>query len=565
MYGQRFQFRLLSVTMLFLVMAAPATERNDRCSPIAAQEPVSQTRDEFLAEVRETFQLTAPSREGGTVIVAERDPITEFNGLLVSSWPNRYVSQLIYEGLATLSPIDGTPAPQLADSWEVSPDGRTYTFRLSKEATWHDGVDFTAQDVTFSYDAVKSGQIPNGSLPALDDLTFRAVDDDTFEITVDTPTVTFLWSVPAAIPILPKHLWESVDPADWDGDPGSTGADPERVIGTGPFLFQEHNPADDSVTLAANADHYSTPPALDTVVVRNVEDEDRLPLLQSDEIVMAEGIAEAWVEDDINQGTLNQRLFPAIRMTYFTYYTVRPPLDDVLVRQALYIGLDRDKIIKDINFGFGSVPTGTHPRMSIAYAPDAIQDPYEFDLERARALLEEAGWSDSDRDGDVEKDGRPLQLDIVGSEGMRSLMEALEQQWRELGVSTHISDDPWDNVEAKAQGENYEFDIYVGNARLRCHADEADFFGSEGSRNYTGWSDERYEALQQQQLGEFDVAKRRDLLVQQSNIAWNELPIGILRFFDITIVWSAEINNFNPNDLGGTYWSLPFVWIDESG
>ena len=174
MIRHRMQAQVLSVLALTAMLAAPAAERVDRCAPLASQGPVSRTRDEFLHELRTEFALADGVRQGGTVTIAERTDISTVNGLLVESWPTRHITQLIFEKLATISPIDGTPVPQLADYWEVSEDGRTYTFHLSQEAKWHDGVDFTAHDVEFSFDIVKDTSL--ASVVAMPDLLKQATD-----------------------------------------------------------------------------------------------------------------------------------------------------------------------------------------------------------------------------------------------------------------------------------------------------------------------------------------------------------------------------------------------------
>src|SRR5215217_1396180 len=110
----------------------------------------------------------------------------------------------------------------------------------------------------------------------------------------------------------------------------------------------------------------------------------------------------------------------------------------------------------------------------------------------------------------------------------------------------------------------YNFDVFVGFTRLRCHGDQGDHFHSDGSLNVTGWANDEYDSLDEQQRQEFDPVKRREQLIQLSNLAWDELPIGIIRFYDVPVGWNAALHNFNPNDPGGTYWSMPFVWLDDS-
>ena len=573
MIRPRMQAQILSIFALTALLAAPAVaapaaERVDRCAAYASQGPVSPTRDEHLQELRTEFKLTNAARQGGTVTIAERTDISTLNGLLVESWPTRHVTQLIFEGLTTISPIDGTPVPRLADSWEVSEDGRTYTFHLSQEARWHDGVDFTANDVAFSFDVLKDNSLEVGGRPDFErsDVTYRVVDDDTFEISVGEPTVTFLWEIPAAISIVPRHLWQDIEPSLWRADPGSTGTNPDRVIGTGPFKFRqrvEHA----SVTLVRNDQHYSSIPNIDAFVYQVVENSERDDALKSGQVDIVEGIQTDLLQAELNNNLLDARIFPTMRMNYYAYNTLHPPLDDLRVRQALYVGLNRQEIIDTINLGYGEMAAGMQPPMSMAYAPESVTDRYDFDQDRARALLEEAGWSDTDGDGLVDKDGKDLRIDIVGNRsagGIEELLAVIERQWSEIGVGVNPATDPWSVIEAQMRQEIHNFDVFVGFTRLRCHGDQGNLFHSDGSLNITGWANDEYDSLDEQQRQEFDPTKRREQLIQLSKLAWDELPIGIIRFYDVPVLWNAAIHNFNPNDPGGTYWSMPFVWLDDS-
>ena len=105
--------------------------------------------------------------------------------------------------------------------------------------------------------------------------------------------------------------------------------------------------------------------------------------------------------------------------------------------------------------------------------------------------------------------------------------------------------------------------MFVGFVRFSCTANQRALFHSAGELNYTGWDSGAYDSLHDRQLREFDPGKRRELLLQLSQLAWGELPIGIIQFIDVSVVWNASLHNFNPNDLGGTYWSMPYVWLDD--
>ena len=156
-------------------------------------------------------------------------------------------------------------------------------------------------------------------------------------------------------------------------------------------------------------------------------------VLKSGEVDAAEGVDTEDVRDELNDGLLDSRIFNTMRIHYYAYNTTHPPLDDPRVRQALFVGLDRKAINDDLLRGYGDVAVGTHPPMSVADAPDSIADPYDFDQDRAVSLLEEAGWSDTNGDGLVDKDGSAeLRLQVVGNQSagaIEPLMSEIERQW----------------------------------------------------------------------------------------------------------------------------------------
>ncbi|HEV2067252.1 MAG TPA: ABC transporter substrate-binding protein, partial [Thermomicrobiales bacterium] len=153
-------------------------------SPVAGAGTRSITRDEYLAALREEYQLEEPQSTGGQVIYTETSDITTLNPTLVVDVYSGLITGFVFESLADSSAIDGTPVPSLADYWEVSEDGLTYTFHINENAMWHDGQPVTADDVVFTFDSVvaeDSLSVRRSSVTgAL--ASYRAIDDKTVEL-----------------------------------------------------------------------------------------------------------------------------------------------------------------------------------------------------------------------------------------------------------------------------------------------------------------------------------------------------------------------------------------------
>jgi peptide/nickel transport system substrate-binding protein len=175
------------------------------------------TRDEFTAQLLAACPMSDAAQQGGTVLLAEAGDISTVNGLLTNDTTTQLITGSIYEALIGISPLDGRPVPGLADSWDVADDGLTYTFHLNQQAKWHDGVDFTADDVAFSFDAALD---PNTGFPyrsIVNDAveSYKVIDENTFEMKAREKLVTFLYEGPGAITVMPKHIWGDVPPASW--------------------------------------------------------------------------------------------------------------------------------------------------------------------------------------------------------------------------------------------------------------------------------------------------------------------------------------------------------------
>lgn len=245
----------------------------------AAQAAQSPSREEWLASLREAYPFTddpGAENEGGAVTIGRlpNSPITTLNLLLANDAQTQSVLNLCQEYLVGISPIDGSFVPGLADSWEIADDGRTYTFRLNRQARWHDDQPFTANDVIFSFDAQSREETGTQFQASFTNAveSYRKIDSDTVEIVakdVFAPTV-FLGNTLTAI--VPKHIWRDVPFEEWATDPGSTGEDPSRVIGTGPFRFVSRSDSGDAVTFARNERYHDAVPLIETVTFRTLPD-----------------------------------------------------------------------------------------------------------------------------------------------------------------------------------------------------------------------------------------------------------------------------------------------------
>lgn len=381
-------------------------------SPAGSLTPgaTSLTREEFTRLVHENFPVEEPAVTGGSVIEVSTNDLRTLHPHLATDIYSQTITWKLFETMVIHSPIDGTPAPGLADFWELADDGVTHTFYLNPDAVWHDGTPLTAHDVVFSFDSM----LDEGSLSASRSTvlrmleSYRAIDAHTVELVSNEVLATFIEHTAILVEIIPQHIWEPVTITEWGSDGGATGQAPDRVIGSGPFRFSEWE-LGEYVRLTRNENYWDPDrvPVLDEYLYQIFPDQaSSLAAFQTGAADLASILFFQVEQVRESNPELNLTIFDTTRSNY--YYCNQDPdhsplFVDARVRQAMMYALDRDLIADIVYQGFATPAIGTQAPLSIAYRPDEIDNPYSFDPDKARSLLDEAGWVVGD-DGIREND-----------------------------------------------------------------------------------------------------------------------------------------------------------------
>jgi peptide/nickel transport system substrate-binding protein len=556
--------------------ASPAAspEASPVGSPVATGPAIkSITRDEYFTRLLEQYPMEEPANTGGQVIYANTSDIRVLNPTLVTDTYSGFITGNVFNALTTSSAIDGSSVPDLADYWEQSADGLTYTFYLNPNAAWHDGTPLTSADVVFSFDSVMDETSLSVRRSDLIQVTksYRAIDDHTFELTALAPFATTIEKSASNVGIVPKHIWESIPFADWGTAPGSTGEDPTMVVGSGPFRFVEWVPGD-HVTMERNESYWDTAriPVIDTFTIRVVPepsaavqtlvtgeaDIHTIPAAQADDL-KASNPELTIVDYDTTGFTYFIPHQDASKVTFFT---------DVRVRQALLYALDRQGAADQFLFGYAIQADGTQPVLSVAYAPDQVNTIYNYDPDVAKLLLDEAGWVDSDGDGIREKDGVKFSFEFLYSEGAQlyvQLIPYMQQAWGEVGIEVIPTQMPFASLLDQVIAGNFQ--MAIAGFTWDVNGDQGVMFRSDSvppdGFNRARYSNPEFDRLNDEQLTELDPERRRRLLIEQSNIVNDDAAVGIM-FFTRQITGSApQLHNFHPNGYS-QIWSLNWVWLD---
>ncbi|MGQ0606840.1 MAG: ABC transporter substrate-binding protein [Chloroflexota bacterium] len=422
---------LAPLFVIGLVLAACGSESAQTPSVAASASP----------DQSEAPPTEPPAAGGGTLVVAISSDPGHLNPAITTSGGTHTASELLYNGLVGLDD-DLNPIPELAESWEVSDDGTTYTFTLRDDVLWHDGEPFTSADVTFSFEEVllehhaRTRASMSSALASID-----APDETTVVFTFNQPYGPLLLQLDVTeAPIVARHVYEGTDPLEAPAN--------LEPIGTGPFRFVSYTP-ESEIRFAANDDYFRGRPPLDEVVQRIIPDAGSSVIaLEAGEVQWLWGVPGAdqerlaadenieFLRTDRNPGGSNCIMTVSFNLE-------NPIFADVNVRRAFAHGLDRQAFLERVLFGEGRVAEA--PISSgIAWAhSDAVEIP-GYDPAEAERLLDEVGWA---REGDGTRtaqgvegvdDGASLTVEFAHFPTFARYGELLRTQLGEIGVEVEL-------------------------------------------------------------------------------------------------------------------------------
>lgn len=414
---------LVSVAVLALAAACQSSTSD---SDTGGTSGAASTAAPAGAAAATTAPGSTPKR-GGTLVIATGSDPGQLNPAITTAGGTHFVAGSIYNGLVDLDK-DFKPAPDLAESWTVSDDGRTYTFTLRKGVKWHDGQPFTAADVKFTFEEVLlkyHARTRTGVEPAL--------------AGIDTPndlTVVFRFKQPYApllqqlnvieAPILAKHIYEGSDPQQ---NPANL-----KPVGTGPFKFVEYKKGQ-QVTLERNPDYFKPGlPYADKLIFSIIpQPATQLLAFEQGEVDYV-GVPGSDVERISKLPKVTVGRSPAGSGGSFCVTTVIPnldrePLNKPEVRQALNVAIDRNRMVKQVLFDQGRPARG--PIASTLWAFDQGLPAFDYGAQKANELLDRAGATKGG-------DGSRFKLAAVFPSAQSKMAEILKENFAAVGVSLDL-------------------------------------------------------------------------------------------------------------------------------
>ncbi len=504
----------------------------------------------------ESSEATKADDGGWLVRRLSSEPAT-LNPVTATDVYESTVNNFIYESLLKRDNRTLDLVPLLAESWEVSQNKLQYIFTLRAGLKWQDGTPLMSRDVVFTFDTVKD---PKVDAPHLRNY-FRnlekveALDDRKVRFTYSEPYFKTLEMI-GGMGILPKHIF-----SEGDFNTHSAGRKP---MGTGPYRFVKWDTGKE-IILERNEDYWGEKPHLKKMVFKIITDETvSLQVLKRGEMDLMGLTPIQWVRQ--TKGKKFTRMFDKLQYylpgySFIGWNQKRPFFSDKRVRKAMTMLIDRELVLEKLRYGFGRVVTGNFFFESPDYNKGI--EPWSYDLEKAKRLLEEAGWKDTDGDGIRDRKGIPFRFEFTissGSQFAEQMATILKDSLEKTGIEMNIRPLEW-ALFTKVLDDR-TFDSVILGWSLPVEADPFQVWHSsqaEKGSNFIGFENAEADIIIDEARVTFDRTKRIQLYRRFHQILHDEQPYTFLFVNKSLVALDKRFDNVTvyPLGLDPTEWNVP--------
>lgn len=475
--------------------------------------------------------------DGGTLVIVSSQVPRHLNGAVQSGIATAVPSTQIFA-----SPLrydeNWEPQPYLAESWEVAEDGLSVTLNLVEGATFHDGAPITSEDVAFSLMTTKEKHPFKSMFAPVEGVD--TPDAQTAVIRLSQPHPALLLSLsPALAPVMPKHIYG-------DGqDVASHPRNSEDVVGSGPFMLQEFT-AGEAIVLKKNPDFFiDGRPKLDEILIRIVKDPSALLISMqngdADMYPFMAGSQEIRRLQEADHLTITDQGYAAVGpINWLAFNTKSEKLSDVRVRQAIAYAIDREFITKALHRGVSTVQRGPIIESSPYFEADI--ETYDTDLDKAKALMAEAGFGD----------GMDLTIDYIPGpkEQQQSVAEYMKSQLDKIGINVTVRAAPdFPTWAGRVGGHDFDMTMDVvfnwGDPVIGVHRT----YLCDNIRQGVIWSNtqsycnEKVDQLLNDAAIELDEDKRKAMYSEFQQIVAQDVPIYFINATPYHTAYDKRLQN----------------------
>ena len=477
------------------------------------------------------------------------------------------VLSALLEGLVAEDPVDLHPVPGVAERWEVSPDGLSYRFFLRENAKWSNGDPVTAQDFIASWRriltpslgsdyanlffVIQGAEAFHKALSTFEQVGLSAPDPRTLQVKLEHPSPYFLSQL-TFMAWYPVHL-KSIEKLGSTTDRSNTWAQPGTFVGNGPFNLTAWSEGQEIVVEKSPTYWDSQAVRLQGIhfhAIDSIDAEERA--FRARQLHITEALPPSKVESYRRDSPQFLRMDPLLGTYFYRLNTTRPFLNDVRIRRALALAVDRTAIVEKI-LRAGQLPAHSFtPPKTAGYTPNAS---LPTDFAAARELLVEAGYPGGK--------GLPaFELLFNTSESHRTVAEAIQEMWRrELGIEVRLTNQELKGTLEARQAGSFQIMRSVWIADFIDPASFLDIWRSDSGNNYTGWKNADYDALLFTAARESNEAARLALFQKAEALLLNAAPMIPIYHYTHAFLIQPSVKGWHPTLLD--HHPYKHVWLES--
>lgn len=489
---------------------------------------------------------------------------------VVTGVPENHIVSSLFEGLTTKNPWNLEPEPGVAMSWDISEDGKVYTFHLNPEAKWSNGEVITASDFVWSWNRALHPKMGNQYSYMLfpvegaeayakretedfNDVGVKAIDDHTLEVTLIASTPYFLQLLDhySTYPVHPETILKHGEMYDrytkWTR--------PENMVGNGAFVLDEWL-LNRRVSVKKSETYWDR----DTVKLNgvifypteNIVSEERM--FRVDQLHYTQEVPLDKLPVYKAKENSPLRLSPYLGSYFYLFNTEQAPVDDVRVRKALAMSIDRDKLIRTVLHGIYTPSYSITPPGTMGYNPPKL---FDYDPEQARQLLAEAGYPNGE--------GWPgVEVIYNTSENHRKIAVALQQMWKdELNINITISNQEWKVYLDSIDTMNYAI---ARRGWIGDYVDANNFLDmylTGGGNNNTGFAEPAYDEMIARLAPRAKTQEERyKIFYEAETMLMEQMPILPIYTYSSKHLLHPSVRDMPANLMD--HLNLKYVWLDEN-
>ncbi|PFU83148.1 ABC transporter substrate-binding protein [Bacillus cereus] len=556
-----------------LVLSACGGQEDTASTEPVKQQDLKNVKIEKIAATDKTKVPDKAKNRKDTLVVGISKPGGVFLPYFQQNGWDGNVTSVIFASLVSTDK-QGKPIPELAEKWDVSSDQLTYTFHLRKNLKFSDGSPLTADDVAFtltllhdkayegevdiSQYAVKGGkEYKEGKATSIEGI--QVVDPQTIKITTEKVNSQAIFVLGGTVLSKAYYGKDYKQNTSLDYLKDLYG----KPLAAGPYKFEKYIPGQE-VRFVANENYYAGKPKIQNFIYKITSGDTKLQLFQTGEIDHTGlGTGDEVLEQAKALEFANIQIETAPSFSYIYMNNNKPYLKDKKVRQALIYGLDRKKYVDTALKGYGTVANVPIHPTSWAYTEEGVNK-YEYDKEKAKKLLDEAGWKVGS-DGIREKDGQKLKLSYFGPSSAKDsdlLIPIAKENYKEIGVEFNPEFMDFNTMLSKVNKGDYDL-ASVSTPITSDPSETAGEYLSTANETSLGYKNAKVDELIQKGIETVDIEKRKPIYKELYKELSDDPPVILLNYRRTITGYNGNIKGIDPEKYNSISANLPVLSFEK--